>query len=208
VLELIDARDTLLVQFRPDGRVLAYHSQYDLAQDYELALTLAIYETLGQPSDADGPAPFVNEPYEATPASLEWKRRQYVVLETSVRAVGAWLTVQGLAFIALLIPFIQQTMRIPSNRSVGSWLIFGAVLLLGATTSAVGVGAFLQRPRARVAGLVACAIGTIVFLLISFELFRSGLRRIGPNEIVILLAPAFAIGYVIAFASLWRWRRQ
>ena len=97
VLELIDARDTLLVQFRPDGRVLAYHSQYDLAQDYELALTLAIYETLGQPSEADGAAPFVNEPYEATPASLEWKPRQYVVpAKPACGPLGLGLRCKGL----------------------------------------------------------------------------------------------------------------
>ena len=50
----------LLVQFRPDGRVRVFRSASDLVQDYELALTLAIYTALTEPGATETPP--VGEP--------------------------------------------------------------------------------------------------------------------------------------------------
>ena len=50
----------LLVEFRPDGRVRVFRSASDLVQDYELALTLAIYTALTEPGAAETPP--VGEP--------------------------------------------------------------------------------------------------------------------------------------------------
>ncbi len=50
----------LLVQFRPDGRLRVFRSASDLVQDYELALTLAIYTALTEPGAVETPA--VGEP--------------------------------------------------------------------------------------------------------------------------------------------------
>lgn len=48
-LRQLQIDDILLVQFRPDGRIRAFRSASDLVQDYELALTLAIYTALTEP---------------------------------------------------------------------------------------------------------------------------------------------------------------
>ena len=45
-LGAIDITTLLLVQFRPNGELLAYRSTHDLVQDYELALTLALHAAL------------------------------------------------------------------------------------------------------------------------------------------------------------------
>ena len=50
----------LLVQFRPDGRLRVFRSASDLVQDYELALTLAIYTALTEPGAVETPP--VGEP--------------------------------------------------------------------------------------------------------------------------------------------------
>jgi len=42
-LREVDIADVLVVQFRPDGSLLVFRSRYDLAQDYGLALTLALH---------------------------------------------------------------------------------------------------------------------------------------------------------------------
>ena len=53
VLRQLQIDDILLVQFRPDGRVRVFRSASDLVQDYELALTLAIYTALTEPGASE-----------------------------------------------------------------------------------------------------------------------------------------------------------
>jgi hypothetical protein len=53
-LRALDVSDVLLVQFRA-GRVIVYRSRSALVQDYDLALTLAMYETLSDPPPAVPP---------------------------------------------------------------------------------------------------------------------------------------------------------
>ncbi len=65
-LRQLQIDDILLVQFRPDGRVRVFRSASDLVQDYELALTLAIYTALTEPGAAEALA--ASEP--AAPLTL------------------------------------------------------------------------------------------------------------------------------------------
>lgn len=51
ILKTVDISDVLMIQFRPE-RLLVFRSRSDLVQDYDLALTLAVYNTLSDRYDA------------------------------------------------------------------------------------------------------------------------------------------------------------
>jgi hypothetical protein len=94
VLGTIDIGTVLLVQFRPNRQVRVFRSEYDLAQDYELALTLALHGALSEVAPqleqvADGPVPLVFS--HASPPAAESGSFGGWVLATCGLAAGSIL---------------------------------------------------------------------------------------------------------------------
>jgi hypothetical protein len=196
----IDVRNVLLIQYT-GGKLFIFRNTFDLAQDYELALILGIYNALGsaesRPSQiAPSTAPAV------APTIPDWTPSRY-----GARLIGLWLMAQGIAMTALLAPIVLNVhILFSSRRGIGETVLFGGLVFLGPATAWIGLGVFLKRHRDRTASLLWCVVGMLTCLVFAFEIPRIDLGQLRPELYFSLIGPFFGAAYAVAVAIFWRWR--
>lgn len=116
-----------------------------------------------------------------------------------------WLTIQGLAFLVTLLAVLSDIVQRPAaSESLMFWLLAVGTVLLGASTTGIGVAVLKRWRAARLPGSLVCVLGIILELWVSSELFGHGMGR--GNEIGFLLSPVFLLGYAGGLIALARWR--
>jgi hypothetical protein len=201
-LRQLRIEDVLLVQFRPGGRVRVFRSANDLVQDYELALTLAIYSAFTdpearQPQTAGDAAAPAWTPLEVAGADASGVHRQAPYLAAKISlfgfAGGILATALGLVVASRLNPIVLLSLRS---------LIFAAAIVAGAWLFYNKGGRFLGWLFGCIAAGYFIA-GNAAFLLAS--LVPRGSLRLGfvqiPFVITWLIIP---LGVLAALAARFR----
>jgi hypothetical protein len=156
-LKQIDISNVLMVQFRP-GRLLVFRSRSNLIQEYDLALTLAIYGTLSDQYDEPIAQPPSAVPLpEPSPSPPPRASARMAIAQTSQNAAAAWFGVLGFAG-GLVLAFFgdESNMRLAGPRAL-------ITAFVTATAVAIGVKLVL-RCSAIEAGIFFALAGGIILV--------------------------------------------
>jgi hypothetical protein len=198
-LQQLRIEDVLLVQFLADGRVRVFRSANDLVQDYELALTLAIYAALTapntrEPKSADESAAPAWTPLEVTGTDVPGTQASYIAAK-----IGLFGLVGGVLAAALgMTAFRLNPIVLLSLRS----LIFAAAVTTGAWLFYKKDGRFLGWLFGCVAAgyFIAGSAASLITPLIPRGSLRMGFVQI-PFVVTWLLIP---LGVLAALAVRFR----
>jgi hypothetical protein len=189
VLRQLQIDDILLVQFRPHGSVRVFRSSSDLVQDYELALTLAVYSAFTEAGPEVSP-PAVEAVALTSPQgdTAGWvgiatsPRSKFVAAKIALFGLAGGIVASLLAAGPTLDRWVQVTIRsllLAAAVTAGAWLFYNkGGRFLGWLFGCIAVGYFVAANAA---------------FLVASNLIPRGAMRVGifstPFVITWLLIP-------------------